>query len=156
MCILCSIIAFWLIYPLFWLWTNVREWKPLCKHVGKITMKFKVYSQSQCICIDICTDLSLLIGLIFITKTKSPYIVRKTSLVSKIPIAGRMNSKGFLDSIYIATIRLNHPIKFCKNIYLDLIQVKPLDRSVVGLNQLLKLLWFSDIAIIVYRHWLFL
>ena len=68
-------------------------------------------------------------------------------------IVGRINIVGFLDSTYITVAGLNHLTEFCKNIYLNLIQVKPLDKSAVRLNYPLKFSSFIAIAIIVYRHW---
>ena len=97
-----------LTHPLFWLWS--KEWglRPFCKYVGRIAIEFKAYSRSQCICIDICTNSLLLLGLICTNGRKSLYILGKTGLVGKMPIVGRMNPESFLDSTCIAAIGLNH------------------------------------------------
>ena len=87
---------------------------------------------------------------------KSLYIITRIGFVCKIPIADSMNLKGFLDSTRIAAIGLNHPKEFCKNICSNLIQIKPFDKLVAKLNHSLELPRFSAVAIIVYRHWLFL
>ena len=103
--IVCPITAFWLTYPLFWPWSKKRGLRPLCTYVVRIAVEFKVCIRFQCICINICTDLLLPVGLMYYTKRKSLYIVEKTGLVNLMSIV------GFLDSTYIAVARLNHPIE---------------------------------------------
>ena len=63
-------------------------------------------------------------------------------------IVGKMNLVGFLDSTCIVVARLNYLIEFCKTICLDLIQVKPLDRSTARLNHLVELYEWSAIAVL--------
>ena len=55
------------------------------------------------------------------------------------PIAKKINLVGFLDSTRVTIAGLNHSIKFCKIICLDLIQVKLLNRLAARLNHLTNL-----------------
>ena len=68
-----------------------------------------------------------LTDLICVTEKKNLYIIKKINLVD------------FLNSTHILTARLKHPTEICKNISLNLIQVKPLDRLAAGLKHHLKL-----------------
>ena len=86
--------------------------------------------------------------------------IRKVGLVDSmrvsekksLRIARRMNPVGFLDSTRVAIAGLNHPTELCKTICLDLIQVKPLDRSAAGLNHLVELLPTECRSSLVHRQ----
>ena len=65
-----------------------------------------------------------LLDLMFIIKKKNLHIARKIGLVG---------------SMLIAATKLNHISKFCITIYINLVQVKLLNKSVIRLNHRLEL-----------------
>ena len=85
------------------------------KHVSRSVVEFKACSRFQCICINICTDLLLLVGSMYTIARKSTCIIGKIGLVGKMPIVGRINPKSFLDTTRIVAIGLN----YLKNHLLD-------------------------------------
>ena len=113
------ITALRLTHSLFWFWSKKWGWRLSCKHIGGIVIGFKACSRSQCICIDICTNLSWPVGLMYTTR-KAVCLARCGHKKNRLGgldtclwkenshIAEKMNLVGFLDSTRIAAAGLNH------------------------------------------------